>query len=186
MAANTAAAPTRWWIPLVEGILAIILGILLLMNPLRTSAALVLALGLYWLVVGILELVGLLRDRRAWGWKLFMGIIGILAGGVIISGFVGGRGMGLESMLQTTKVVGFAITWVIGFMAIMYGIVALIAAFRGGGWAPGAMGALGILFGLLILANPVAATLGLPMALGFVFIVVGIFMLVAAFRLRSA
>lgn len=185
MAANTAAAPTRWWIPLVEGILAIILGILLLMNPLRTSAALVLALGLYWLVVGILELVGLLRDRTAWGWKLFMGIIGVLAGGVIISGFLG-QNTGLESMLSTTKIVGFAITWVIGFMAIMYGIVALIAAFRGGGWAPGIMGALGILFGILILANPVAATLGLPMALGLVFIFAGIFMLVAAFRLRSA
>lgn len=185
MAANTAAAPTKWWIPLVEGALAIILGILLLMNPMRTSAALVFALGLYWLVVGILELVGLLRDRTAWGWRLFMGIVGILAGGIILRGFLG-ENKGLESMLGTTVAVGLTFSVVIGIMAVVYGIVALIAAFRGGGWGAGIMGALGIIFGLLIMANPLAATVGLPMALGIVFIFAGIFMLVAAFRLRSA
>jgi uncharacterized membrane protein HdeD (DUF308 family) len=186
MAATTVAPaqPSRWWIPLLEGVLAIILGILLLMRPIAASATVVLALGLYWLVVGILELVGLLRDRTAWGWRLFMGIIGVLAGGVILSGFLGGAT--LQDMLGTTFAVGLAFSVVIGVMAIVYGIVALISAFRGGGLAAGIMGGLGILFGLLIIANPLAATLGLPVALGILFIAAGIFMVIAAFRLRSA
>ncbi|MCB0252965.1 MAG: DUF308 domain-containing protein, partial [Anaerolineae bacterium] len=72
------AAPkdsTKWWIILVEGILAIILGLLLLVNPIKTAGALVLALGIYWIIIGILDLVSLFRDRTAWGWKLFVGII---------------------------------------------------------------------------------------------------------------
>lgn len=184
MAATAAPAKTtRWWIVLVEGILAIILGLLLLTNPIKASGALVLALGLYWIIIGILELVGLLRDRSAWGWKLFVGIIAILAGGVIVSGFLGGQS-DLQTMLGTTFAVGLAFSWVIGFMAIMYGIIALIAAFRGGGWGAGIMGVLGILFGILILANTAAATIGLPIALGILFVFAGIFMLVAAFRAR--
>ena len=184
MAATAAPArTTRWWIVLVEGVLAIILGLVLLTNPIKASGALVLALGLYWIIIGILELVGLFRDRSAWGWKLFVGVVALLAGGFIVGGFIGDDAS-VKSMLGTTAAVGFALTWVIGFMAIMYGIVALIAAFRGGGWGAGIMGGLGILFGILILANPVAATVGLPVALGILFIFAGIFMLVAAFRMK--
>ena len=184
MAATAAPAKTtKWWIILVEGILAIILGILLLTNPIKSAGALVLALGLYWIIIGILELIGLFRDRTAWGWKLFVGIIAIAAGGVIVSGFLGG-GTDLASMLATTFAVGLAFAWVIGFMAIMYGIVALIAAFRGGGWGAGVMGVLGIVFGLMILGNTVVAAASLPIALGILFIFAGIFMLVAAFRAK--
>ncbi len=184
MAATAAPAKsTRWWVILVEGILAIILGIFLLTSPVKSAAALTLALGIYWIIIGILELVSLFRDRTAWGWKLFIGIIALLAGGVIVSGFLG-NDLPLAEALATTAMVGLAITWVIGFMAIIYGIVALIAAFRGGGWGAGVMGILGIVFGLLILGNKVIAAASLPFALGIVFIFAGIFMLVAAFRSR--
>ncbi len=184
MAATAAPArTTKWWIILVEGILAIILGILLLTNPIKSAGALVLALGIYWIIIGILDIVSLFRDRTAWGWRLFIGIIALLAGGVIVSGFLGG-GADLATMLSTTFAVGLAFAWVIGFMAIIYGIMALIAAFRGGGWAAGVMGVIGILFGLLILGNKIVAAASLPIALGILFIFGGIVMLVAAFRAR--
>ena len=177
------AKASKWWILLVEGILAIILGILLLTNPIKTAGALVLALGIYWIIIGILDLVSLFRDRTAWGWKLFVGIIALLAGGVIVTGFLGGSA-DLATMLGTTAAVGVAFAWVIGFMAVIYGIVALIAAFRGGGWGAAIMGVLGILFGLLILGNTLIAAASLPIALGILFIFGGIFMLVVAFRMR--
>ncbi|MEZ4771030.1 MAG: DUF308 domain-containing protein [Caldilineales bacterium] len=177
------AKSTRWWIILVEGILAIILGLFLLVSPVRTAAALTLALGIYWIIIGILDLVSLLRDRTAWGWRLFIGIIALLAGGVIVSGFIG-NDRPLAEALGTTLMVGMAITWVIGFMAIFYGIVALIAAFRGGGWGAGVMGVIGIVFGLLILGNTAIAAASLPFALGILFIFGGIVLLVAAFRAR--
>ena len=140
-------------------------------------------MGIYWIIIGILDLVSLFRDRTAWGWRLFIGIIALLAGLVIVSGFIG-NDRPLAEALATTAAVGVAFAWVIGFMAVIYGIVALIAAFRGGGWGAAIMGVLGILFGLLILGNTLIAAASLPIALGILFIFGGIFMLVVAFRMR--
>ncbi|NTU83863.1 MAG: hypothetical protein HGA45_31565 [Chloroflexales bacterium] len=54
MAATTAVAGRndRWWLPLVEGILAILVGIFFLTNPASTSVGFVLGLGFYWIVIG--------------------------------------------------------------------------------------------------------------------------------------
>jgi uncharacterized membrane protein HdeD (DUF308 family) len=83
--------------------------------------------------------------------------------------------------------VGLALTIVIGILAIMYGIVALIAAFRGGGWAMGILGVLAIIFGFIMaFSKPIASALALPVALGIFLVIEGIILLVTAFRLRSA
>lgn len=51
------AAPQRnatpWWLVLVFGIVQIIVGVMLLMNPFRVANVIVWAIGLYWLVTGI-------------------------------------------------------------------------------------------------------------------------------------
>ncbi|UCC53304.1 MAG: DUF308 domain-containing protein, partial [Anaerolineaceae bacterium] len=65
-----------WWLILLEGILAIIIGILLFTSTTQTLAVLVVFLGLYWLIKGIFDIVSLFVDHTAWGWKLFIGIIG--------------------------------------------------------------------------------------------------------------
>lgn len=184
--ALSAPKPVKWWLPLVQGILSIIVGILFLAKPVATSASAVLVLGLYWLIIGILDIVGLFRDRTAWGWKLFTGIIGILAGGLILSSFLGNSTTPLVDRLGTTLLLGVTFAVVIGILGIVYGIFALINAFRGAGWAAGILGVLTIIFGIIILANPVATALGLPLVIGIWLIVGGIFLIVAAFRLRSA
>lgn len=182
--ALAAPKPVKWWFPLIQGILSIIVGALFLMRPVQTSKTAILILGIYWLLIGILDLVGLFRDRTAWGWKLFTGILGIVAGGIIISGFLGDATT--LDRLMTTAMVGVAFAWVIGFMGLFYGIVALISAFRGGGWAAGIIGVLAIVFGIIILANPLATAAGLPFVIGIWLLVAGIFLIIAAFRLRSA
>ena len=88
----------------------------------------VLAIGIYWFIIGVFDLIRLFWDRTRWGWTLFSGIIGILAGGMIVSGM-----LGQNNPLGTAFVVGTTLTWVIGLMGILYGIMALIGAFRGGG-----------------------------------------------------
>ena len=180
-----APKPVKWWFPLVQGILSIVVGLLFLMRPVATSKTAILVLGFYWLFIGILDLIGLFRDRTAWGWKLFTGILGILAGGIIISGSVGADVTTLDR-LMTTMTVGVAFAWVIGFLGIFYGIVALIAAFRGGGWGAGIMGVLAIVFGFIIMANPITTALGLPFVIGIWLLIAGISLIFAAFRLRSA
>ena len=184
MGALAAEKPIKWWVPLITGILAIVVGLLFFIKPVATSASAVLVLGLYWLIIGIVDIIRLFQDRTAWGWKLFMGIIAILAGGVILSGFLQGTKV---DALATTMMVGLALTIVIGILAIIYGIVALIAAFRGGGWALGILGVLAIIFGFIMaFSKPIASALALPIALGIFLVIEGIILLVTAFRLRSA
>lgn len=179
MTATAQAQPVRWWLVLVQGILSIIIGILFLTNPAITSASFVLVLGIYWLILGVLDIIHIFQDRTAWGWKLFSGIIGILAGLFIIGGF-----LWRDSPLAVTFAVGTAFVIVLGVMGVIYGIIGLVQAFQGAGWGPGILGVLTIIFGLYLMFQPLAAALALPIVLGIFLIIGGIFLIIMAFRLR--
>jgi uncharacterized membrane protein HdeD (DUF308 family) len=69
-----------WWLVLIEGIALLILGIMFIAEPRMTTTIVVWLLGFYWLVVGILKIVSIFQDNAMWGWKLFAGILGIIAG----------------------------------------------------------------------------------------------------------
>ena len=74
-----------WWVFLLEGIAAIIFGVLLLTNPGATLVALVIFLGFYWLFVGVLELVRMFVDGSVpWYWSLLIGVLGIAAGIIVL------------------------------------------------------------------------------------------------------
>ena len=74
-----------WWFFLLEGIAGIILGLLLITDPGATMVALVTFLGFYWLIMGILALVRIFVDRSVpWIWSLLIGIVGILAGILVL------------------------------------------------------------------------------------------------------
>jgi uncharacterized membrane protein HdeD (DUF308 family) len=60
----------------------------------------------------------------------------------------------------------------------------LSQAFQGSGWGAGILGVLGFLFGLVVLANPFAATIGLVWAVAFLAVAGGIVLIIAAFRFR--
>ena len=77
---------TTWWIYLLEGIGAILIGLLLLMAPAATVVAITLFLGFYWLFVGVLELVRMFVDRSVpWYWSLLIGLLGIAAGLLVLN-----------------------------------------------------------------------------------------------------
>ncbi len=162
-----------WWLVLVQGIAAIIVGVLLLVEPRMTTAILVQVMGIYFLVAGIVNLVSLFVDRTAWGWKLVLGILGIIAGLLII-----------QHPLWSTVLVPATIALVLGIEGLIFGVVGLIQAFQGAGWGAGILGVLSIIFGLLLIFNPVIAGLALPFVLGIFGIIGGILALVAAFQMR--
>ncbi len=116
-------------------------------------------------------------DHTAWGWKLFMGVISIIAGGAI-----------LMYPIAAAVALPQIFVWVLGFWAVVQGIVMLIMAFKGGGWGAGILGAIGIVLGLILLSD--AGNLGMGAAFlwtASVFAVIGgIAMIVQAFRARSA
>jgi uncharacterized membrane protein HdeD (DUF308 family) len=162
-----------WWLVLLQGITAIIIGVLLLTNTAATVAFLVLVLGFYWLISGIFAIVGIFIDSSQWGWKLFMGILGILAGIIVI-----------RHPLVSTIVIPTVTATVVGVMGIIMGIIGLIQAFQGGGWGVAILGVLSIIFGVLIIANPVMSAVALVIVLGVFGVVGGILGIIAAFQMK--
>src|SRR5262249_56679468 len=88
MDTNASAAPSTqsmsWWLALLQGVALLIIGVLLFTETAFTLFVLVMFLGVYWLIGGIFDLVGVVLDRRQWGWSLFTGIIGVLAGLAVV------------------------------------------------------------------------------------------------------
>lgn len=167
-------AAVPWWHLLLEGIIALIIGLLLVSFPGETTVVLAQLLGLYWLVTGILSLVSLFVDRSQWGWKLFAGILGILAGIVVV-----------RHPLWSAFLVPFTIVIILGVQAIIQGIVELILAFQGGGWSAALLGVINIIFGIFILSAPLIATAVFPVVLGIVAIILGLLAIFGSFRARE-
>ena len=162
-----------WWLVLLEGIALIILGALLLLKPGMTTIVFVQFLGIYWLVAGIFKIISIFLDRSMWGWKLFAGILGIIAGIIV-----------LQHPVWSPFVVGATLIIILGIQGLIYGAIGLFQAFKGAGWGVGILGAVSILFGIYLLANLQAATLVLPWVVGVLAIVGGIAAIVVAFRIR--
>lgn len=166
-----------WWLTLMSGILSVVIGVLLLTAPVKTVFALTLALGIYWIVQGIFTLVGMFIDHSAWGWKLFIGIISILAGTTI-----------LRYPIVSAVAVPAVFVLILGIQGLIYGIVMLIMAFKGGGWGAGILGALSIVFGLILMANwaSLMAVVTLVWVAAYFALFMGLVEIFQAFRQRAA
>lgn len=164
-----------WWALLIGGILGIIIGLLLLTVPVKTVFALVLALGLYWIIQGVMTLIGMFIDHSAWGWKLFIGVISILAGIAILR-------YPLMSLIEIPRL----IVLIVAIQSMITGVVTLIMAFQGGGWGAGILGALGIIFGAILAANywNIMAVAGLVWFAAFSALVGGVALIFFAFQQR--
>lgn len=162
-----------WWVVLVQGIAALIMGVLLLTNTAMTTIVLVQFIGFYWLISGIFSIVSMFIDSSKWGLKLFSGILGILAGLLVI-----------QHPLWSPLLVGSVLIIILGIEGLLMGITNLIQAFMGGGWGVGLLGVLNIVFGIILLSNVLIATLSLPWLLGISGIALGIAAIILAFRLR--
>jgi len=73
-----------WWLILLQGLAALIIGIYLILYPIMTTIYLVQVLGWYWIFVGLLTLATILMDKTDWMWRALSGILGIIAGMVVI------------------------------------------------------------------------------------------------------
>jgi len=169
-------ATIPWWIVLIQGIAAVLIGILLLTNPIQTASVIVFAIGLYWVITGVISLVRIFTDRGHTFWKLFSGIIGIIAGWFLMTNVGDGA----------VVIFGVTVIIVLAIQGIIMGIIGLIEAFQGGGWGPGILGAISIIIGILLLGSPLGYAAVLPWVVGIFAIVGGIFAVIMAFRLRSA
>jgi uncharacterized membrane protein HdeD (DUF308 family) len=174
-AVSTEAVPTStWWIYLLEGIGAILIGILLLTAPASTLVAITIFLGFYWLFVGVLELVRMFVDDSVpWYWSLLIGLLGIAAGLLVLN-----HPLFAAVILPATLVI------YLGVLGIIIGVLAIIGGFSGGGLGSFIFGVLNLLIGILLLSSPVAATLAVPFVFGILLLIEGVALIVWAFRVR--
>jgi len=180
-AVATQSKQRPWWLTLLTGILALLVGGLMLWGTpqakIQTYQGLIFILGFWWVVQGFFDIIAIFIDHTNWGWKLFMGIISIAAGSYILR-------YPLVSAIAVPKI----LVLVMGIWGLMYGIMLLVMGFSGGGWGAIILGVLGIIFGIALMVNYSSPGMGLAMLwTAAVFAVIGgIAMIFQGFRQRTA
>ena len=164
-----------WWVTLIQGIAAVIIGALLMFQTVTTTVVLVLFIGWWWLISGVFEIGSLFVDRTAWGWRLFTGLLSIVAGGYIIA----------SPLLGSVIVVGVA-TLLLGINGMIIGAVDIVKAFQGAGWGKGLLGVLSLVIGAYIAFNFEKFLLVLPWVWGIFVAAFGIAAIVMSFQIKKA
>ena len=170
MEATSSSRPPRWLI-IVEGLFAIIVGISLIVSPGMTVAIIIQIVGLYWLLAGLLAIVSIFIDQRNWGWKLAGGVLGIVAGILVI-----------QHPLWSTVLIPTTLAIVVGVLGILVGLSDVVQAFKGAGWGTGVLGALSIILGVIIFLNPTVAAFASATIIGILAIIGGLAAIVIALR----
>lgn len=163
-----------WWIVILEGIFALIIGLFLLFEPVATTITLVQILGIFWFLGGVLTLFSLLVDREHIGWKLLSGLLGIIIGVLVF----------VYPYIPFVLLSLFVI--IIGILSIIYGVLRLMLAFKGAGLGSAILGLLMIAIGILLLINPLSGAVVLPWIYGIFLLLGGIAALIGGIRMRSS
>jgi len=165
------------WIVL-RGVAAVAFGILALLQPGITLAALVLVWGVYALVDGTLALMAGFRIKPAGKpmWPLIvMGLIGIAAG--LITLFR----PGITEIALLATIAAWAI--LVGFLQI-FAAIALRKMIRNEWWMA-LSGLLAVAFGVLMLLRPQAGALAVVLIIAWYAMVFGIAVIMLGFRIKN-
>lgn len=168
----------NWWLLLLQGVASIIFGILAIVWPGSALAVLIILLGWFVLINGILAIVSALGSAtggRSWGWRFAAGILGVLAGLII---------------LRWPGETAFTLLLFVGYWAILVGLMELVGAIVERAEIPHAgllalEGIVAILWGIAMVVWPAVGLLTLALLVGIYAIVHGILYCAIAFRVRS-
>ena len=175
-----------WWLVLLRGVFAIILGVLAFVWPVATAVAFVWVWGVYALVDGVFTIGHAISVRRTdskWVWLLAIGAVGVIAGLVAMIFPAAAGALALLVLL-----------WTIAIWAIVDGIFGIPAA---AALASGAAKThrvvlsvvtilLGVLLAILLFVTPVSALIGLIFMLGWYAVIAGVVLVVIAIRARTS
>ena len=168
----------KWWVLLLNGICAIVFGIIAFTHPGITLLALAIIFGIYCLADGITMLIVSInrgRQGESWGQMLFRGIISILAGCVA---------------LFWPAITAIALLFVIAAWAIVLGLMEIFGAIRlrkviNNEWLLVLGGIISVLFGIVLIAHPGAGALSVIWIIGAFAIIHGILLMALSFKLHK-
>jgi len=175
--ADAAWLARNWWAIALRGVAAIIFGIMALLMPAITLAALILLFGVFAVVEGIFSVIAAVRGHSgAPRWFLLLeGVVGIAAG---VVAFVW---PGLTAIV---------LLYVIAAWAIITGVLEIAAATRlhnriRGEWWLVLGGILSVVAGVWMMRAPGSGALAVVLLIGSYVLLFGILQVVLAFRLRG-
>jgi uncharacterized membrane protein HdeD (DUF308 family) len=158
---------------LLRGILAVIFGLIALLDPQIALLALIIVFGAYALLNGLLAVAVAIQESHVlpyWGWLLVEGIAGIVLGIIAFAW-----------PIRTALILLF----IVAAWAIVTGVLEIATALAVRSWLIGLAGILSVAFGILLFAHPGAGLLSILWILGIYAIVFGFVLIVHAFQLRS-
>lgn len=176
-----------WWVYLVQGIFSILVGWLLIAQPAWTVLTLVVLLGLYWLVSGILEIVFSLFDVNKkgskWGLRLVGGVVALIAGLFVVNNPV------FAGVLTPVMLM-----YIMAFTFIINGIINMVVGSDNDHdgnnewtWGTFFLGILYLILGIVLLSSPtLVSTASVVMAAALLLIFGGIVSTVVSFKLKGA
>lgn len=163
-----------WWVLLLWGILAIVLGFMFLTSPGITTELLITFMGAFWLIGGLFSIASLFVDSTNRGWKLFLAVIDIIAGILILT----------YPLYSTVFILGFFVIF-IGFYACFIGGTYLFQAFKTKDWGNGVLGVISLIFGVLLLVRPLLMAGMLPFIAGIFCFVGGLSAIISSFMIKK-
>lgn len=165
-----------WWVPLVFGVISLLMGIYLVVQPLQAMLALAWAFGVLALAEGLASVFALF-DSRVGLPKAWLALYALAS-----------IGFGLLAIANPAFVAGFLMLLLAGWLVVA-GVFRLLYAIRvrkeiQGEWLLGLSGLLSIVLGLLFVANLLAALAVTGLWIGVVLLFCGALQVAVAFRLR--
>jgi uncharacterized membrane protein HdeD (DUF308 family) len=166
-----------WWAVGLRGILGILFGLICLLTPGVAIEVFVILFSAYMLVDGVFAIISGIKAARngeRWGLLILEGIVDLAAGVVAF---------------LWPAITLVALIWIIAVWAAVSGVLMLSAAFTlnidHGRWWLALGGIASIIFGILLVIEPLIGAVVLTLWIGAYALVFGVFLLVVAFQLHS-
>ena len=167
-----------WWVFLLGGIASVVFGVLALVNPGVALFVLATFFAASVLVDGAANAIGAIRHREKDGWwvMLLLGALGLAVGAFA---------------LMNPPVSILAFIYLVAFEAIALGVFTAMLGYKvrkatNREWILYLAGGVSILFGAVVLANPVAGSVKIVYLIAAWAIVVGAFKIAFALRVKGA
>ncbi len=168
----------NWWALLIRGIAAVVFGVLAFAWPGATIIAIIILFGAYAFVDGVFAIVAAVRAAQSherWWPFLLEGIVGIAIGAIVYF---------------EPRVAGFALYLTVAIWAFLTGILEIAAAIQLRKQIANELwlilgGVLSLIFGILMIWQPLAGAIAIVWVIGAYAIIFGIMMIALSLRLRK-
>lgn len=167
-----------WWVPALRGVLAILFGVLILLQPGITLLALVLLFAAYAVLTGVVSIAGAFQSRQTnedWWMLLLIGLVGV--------------GAGIIAVAQPA-LTALVLVLIIGVNALVTGMLDIVTAIRlrkeiQGEWFLILSGLVSVAFGILVFFFPVIGAMTVIWMISLYAIIDGVLLLALSFRIRA-